>query len=190
MSSDDLLALLTSGRGIWMNNPGKHWQHRSYILLYSTADEAFFIAIVACDPDTNNASIVTVLTKEQYENDRGLIFERILARAMRSSFASKESVKEFCAEHNLVSRRKQRQSNFSILVEYKAASGVIDRAVLFHPPGHSSAEVTENERKIVDQPGFWEWFGHKVAAQNIPLENVLALKAARQGCVPVALTVS
>jgi hypothetical protein len=199
MTSDDLLEILSSGRGVWMNNPERHWQHRSYILFYSTIDAAFFVAIVACDPGTNNASIVTVLTQTHYENDRGAFYNGILLRAMKASTASKETVDAFRAEHELVTRRKlrsakkwaekaaQRAIQIEILVDYTTETGVFERTRLENPPGYDMPEVAENEALVASQPGFWTWFADQARLKHVPIERVLALKAAQPGRLPVNL---
>jgi len=199
LTSEELLDLLKSGRGIWMNHPSRHWQNRSYILIFSERDLGFFIVIVACDPGTMNASIVTVLTQEQYENDRPAIFPSILNRALHASGASTATLRAYQAAHptrrqlrseeKWVQRQLERANRLSILIDYTTETGVFERQAVHNPPGFDASEVIADPTTIVDQDGFWEWFAVQPEVKKIPLQRVLGLKVVRAGGDPVDIKI-
>jgi hypothetical protein len=198
MSADDLMEILMAGRGIWMNNPANHWQNRAYVLIYSVEDAAFFIVIIACDPGKKTGAIVTVLTREQFENDKGEIDRRFLVRALCSSKASKETINEF--RFNLSPSRRvlksqakweeklaERAQRVTVMVDYTTLTGVFDRIQLINPPGHDAEDVKEDLSKLANQPDFAAWVAVEAAKKGVPVERVLGLKARRGDGDAIAL---
>lgn len=190
MSVDDLMEILMAGRVIWMNNPERHWQNRAYLLLYSVADEAFYVVIVACDPGKKTGSIVTVLTRKQFENDKGEIDRRFLMRALCSSKASEETIKDF--RFNLAPTRRiqkmqekweqklaARAQRVTVLVDYTTLTGVFERIELVNPPCSDAEEVKEDLANLLSQPDFIDWVAVEAAKKGVPVERVLGLKARR-----------
>lgn len=190
MSADDLMEALVSCRVIWLNNPERHWQNRAYVLLYSVVDAAFYVVIVACDPGKKTGSIVTVLTREQFENDKGEIDRRNLIRAMCSSKASEETIREF--KFNLAPTRRlqkaqekweqklaARAQRVTVLVDYTTLTGVFERIELVSPPCQDEDAVKDDLVQLMAQPGFIDWVAVEAAKKGVPVERVLGLKARR-----------
>lgn len=44
---------------------------------------------------------------------------------------------------------------------------------------YPGAAESEDLKACLDDPAFWEWFGARLAAASIPVERIVALKAAR-----------
>lgn len=202
MTPDQLIELLEDGRSVWLNNPDKHWENRGYILVYSVADNAFLIPIVAKEKH-NSAVMVTVLTKVQYETDKGLIPESTLRRAFNSATGGTQSfecvgLSPSSAAAKRANRMAQKEAQkakwfdeqFAIILDYRVGSGVITRKHLFNPPGQDSESVRSDPQSIIDQPGFWDWFGQVTTEKSIAVESVLVIKVKAPGVCPMALNLT
>ncbi|NEX60209.1 hypothetical protein [Noviherbaspirillum galbum] len=190
MTADQLMEILQAGRAIWLSNPERHWQHRAYLLLYSTLDQAFYVVIVACDPGKKTGSLVTVLTQQQYENDRGAICKYELLRALRSSDATDEQVKQF--RYTLAPSRRELRSQakweeklaararrVTVVIDYVTLTGVFERIEISNPPGQDSEAVEADLTCLVNQPGFAEWIDVESAKKGVVAREILGLKARR-----------
>lgn len=198
MTPEDVLDILQSGRGIWLNNPQNHWQKRGYLLIYSVKDAQFYVVVVSVAEKT--AGIVTILTQAQYENDRGPLDRSTLSRAIRST-APEDVAKAWKRQgvertmtmaERIAHRRSELQvwkaAKFAVIVDYRQPSGVVERAEFFDPPGSDSADVLANPPSVLEQEGFWSWFAEKATEFEVPVELVFEMKVRPPGGTALQVT--
>ena len=80
----EILEVLNTGRAVRLNDPARHIKHRAYYLIFSVRDNKHLVAVTR--PTTklhSNGTVVTVLTREQYENDHGRLHSDKLLNASR-----------------------------------------------------------------------------------------------------------
>lgn len=80
---DELLSMLQSGRSIQLNLSKDHHEGRVYQLFFSPRDNSFFVAVTFPERRTDNPTgvVITILTAEQHEADRGPLSPSYLLRA-------------------------------------------------------------------------------------------------------------
>lgn len=72
MAPEAIIDLLHTGRAVRLNNPELHHERRAYFLCFSPSNKQFFIAITKpADDPRKPGTLVTILTLEQYQADRG-----------------------------------------------------------------------------------------------------------------------
>ena len=84
------LEIMSNGRAVQMNLADGHFDGCVYELLFSLADKTFFIAVTKPLRASRGGIVVTILTAEQHEADRGRILPAHLLQAARNMMPNEE----------------------------------------------------------------------------------------------------
>lgn len=204
LTSHQVLDMLRSGRVVWLGNPAAEYRSCASILLYSPYVSDFFVLTVRLRSEHCAALIVVVETLEAYETQRKRKMEAgLLNRACRSGCVGTDMMPrtdlgptrtQMRRMEVLAARKRQKnarqRSNCVIVVDYRLPSGVIDRKHLVDVPGHDTEPVRSSPVAVVEQEGFWPWFGNALCAKGIQVESVVALMIKPKGRRGMPLQIS
>lgn len=196
LTADLLLDLLHAGRSVWLTNASRNNKRRGHILVYSDVDRAWFVVVVAIDDAQRGAAIITVLDQAHFEADLGQPIEpaclyRAMVPVVPTEVAQAWRVANMPPtrrEQRVASRRANAIARATTLdpamvifkVDYRAPeTDVILREEFNAMREYPGAAESEDLKACLDDPAFWEWFGARLAAASIPVERIVALKAAR-----------
>lgn len=152
--------------------------NRSYHLVYDVQNEEFAVGVVAIDRgrgDTPSATVVTVLTREQFENDVGKAIEVRARRTAASRVLDPVAFRKWEASEfgEGVVRPKYR-----VFTYFKKPDGTIDHVVFSKAPVCRGFVEEHSLEHAASHPGFWEWYSRLAASHQIDIENVVAMRIA------------
>lgn len=191
MTPVQLLEMLHTGRSVWLTNVDKNTRRRGHILVYSAADQAWYVVVVAVDDPAAGAAIVTVLERAHFETDLGQPIDASwLYRAMAPVVPAQEA--SAWRQANMApSRRELRAANrraaalartyvksVKFKVDYRdPATAVILRAEFDSSRGYEAAAEMEDIKACLNDDYFWKWLGQQLSKAGVPVEYVVAIKA-------------
>jgi len=154
---------------------------RTYHLLFDVEVNAFCIAVVALDSSHDSAHVVTVLTREQFENDGGHLSPKQLRTAasrVLDPVAFRRWESEEFAERPV--RRRYRVITYYRSNGQDGAGGTGDLAhVVFKNPPLCDTFVDEHSLSNASaHPGFWEWFAREAKEAGLPIDRVVSMRIA------------
>lgn len=170
MEPEAILEMLHTGRAVQLNNPDRHFERRAYVLCFSPSNKQFFVAITRPAADARRSgTLVTILSIEQHEKDRGEIpFEtkRRAARLAMGSAAFRAYEDELAASFNQ---------------ERPLAKRDVRAALFFFDSNHTRRRLMLGSTKVPlshllehglnnmhTHPAFWDAIAERVTANNIP----------------------
>lgn len=150
--------------------------NRSYHLIFDRDKMDFVVAIVAIDRTVTgrSASVVTVLTREQFEADAGPIGKvrlRTAANRALDPVAFRHWEKEEFGERG--TRRR-----FRVLTYYRREDGEIDCLVFANAPVCETFVDEHGLTNAAAHPGFWDWYNRQASRVGLPVATVVALRIA------------
>lgn len=172
LSSEELLAMLNSGRTISLGSFMRSHEGRARHLLYSAKDKAFFVAITA--PSTTigvSGTVVTLLTREQYENDMGRIELSYLLRSAHVALDANDYVvlkKELVAHESHGRPYALRRPKILVSVHYFDAERR-ERVWRARSPNVPLAHLAEHGLLAIHRhPAFWAWLAQRTDGRIDP----------------------
>jgi hypothetical protein len=151
--------------------------NRSYHLFFDKVKTDFLVGVVAIDGagrQSASASVVTLLTRAQFECDAGPIG----ARALRTAA---------CRELNPVAFRHWEEREFGlrgarrtyrVVTYFRQEDGSIGYQVFRHPPLCADFVETHGLTNAAGHPGFWDWYARRAKAAGLPVESVVSMRIA------------
>lgn len=151
--------------------------NRSYQLIFDTVNRAFLVGVVAIDgrgPAGASASIVTVLTRHQFETDAGPLSTRALrtaaARALNEVDLRKWEHEEFGGEK--VPRK------YRLITYFRKEDGSVGHTVFRNPPLCDHFVDEHSLSEAAGHPDFWSWYARRAVGAKLPIEWVLSVQIA------------
>lgn len=156
------------------------WQsgNRSYHLLFDVDKQDFSVGVVAIERgkrDSRSATAVTVLTRQQFENDIGKKIEKHTLRLAASRSLDPVAFRKWDMEAfgENVSRPRYRVTTI-----FTKPDGTTGREVFSRPPVCRAFVEEHSLEHAGSHPGFWEWYARLAAVRNINLDSVIAMRIA------------
>jgi hypothetical protein len=173
MTPEAIIDLLHTGRAVQLNNPDRHAERRAYFLCFSQSNKQFFVAVTApADDARKSGTLVTILSLEQHETDRGEINFETKCRAARLTMtpadyqAFKAELAKSCDHPSLLAKRDIRVALFYFDTHQNRRRLMLGgtRVPLRHLVEHGLASIHTH-------PAFWAALSERVASAEIS-ENV------------------
>ncbi|WP_321935315.1 hypothetical protein [Paraburkholderia sp. J8-2] len=152
---------------------------RSYHLIYDPQLGDFVVAVVARNMrDLSGLRIVTMLTREQVEQDMG----PLPVRHLRMAASRALDTEAFLEWENTNPDARTRAPHYSIQSFYRREE---PSSRTYKRPAHTTFHGAPLCREFVNRhgisqaaghPGFWEWYGRKAAEAGLPVDRVVALR--------------
>lgn len=163
-------------------------RHRSYHLFFDPVLTDFRVGVVAIDAkprSRSNASIVTVLTRHQFENDAGPISVRAL-RTAASRTLDPVAFRRWETEFG-----EAIPPNWPRVIAYfRRENGSVGHEVLRNPPVCASFVEEHGIGSAAGHPGFFGWLARRLQQARVPVESVVALRIAATDKVRLELAVT
>ena len=150
--------------------------NRSYHLVLDAEKMDFMVAIVAIERarKSHSASVVTVLTREQFEADAGPIGKMRLRTAASRVLDPVAFRRWEQREFGQGSARRR----YRVLTYYRTEDGSIDHKIFRNAP---ICEHFVDEYELTNaagHPGFWDWYAREASRANLPVASVTAMRIA------------
>lgn len=173
MTPEAIIELLHTGRAVQLNNPDRHFEQRAYFLCFSQTNKQFFVAVTKPAEDARKSgTLVTILSLEQHETDRGEISFENKSRAARLAMgtaeyqAYKDTLAQSCDQPKQLAKRDIRAALF-YFDSHKSNRRLMlgsTKVPLRHLLEHGLSSIHTH-------PAFWSSLAERVAAAGIS-ENV------------------
>ncbi|MDH6147239.1 MULTISPECIES: hypothetical protein [Paraburkholderia] len=136
----------------------------------------FIVAVVAIDgcSGSNSASVVTVLTREQFENDAGPIAKQSLRTAASRALDAVDFRRWEEREYGPTGVRRR----YRVFTYYKKQDGSTECEIFRNAPVCDHF-VDENAlTNAAGHPGFWDWYARLASRANLPIDSVVSMRIA------------
>jgi hypothetical protein len=150
--------------------------NRSYHLFFDKVKISFMVAVVAIEGGckSGSASVVTVLTREHFENDAGPIGKKALriaaSRVLDPVDFRRWEQEEFGPR---ITRRRYR-----VFTYFKREDGTTACATFKDAP---VCEHFVDEHALTNataHPGFWNWYARQANRVSLPIASVVSMRIA------------
>lgn len=168
-----VLGLISSRRALLL--PYRD-HNRSYHLLFDKEKADFMIGVVAIDRARtgNDATVVTILSRAQFEKDAG----RIASRALRTAASRVLDPIAFRRWEDTEFGPGAAPRTYRVFTYFQMEDGSVGYEIFRNPPLCSHFVDKHSLANAAGHPGFWEWYARRAKRVNLPIESVLSVRIA------------
>lgn len=178
MSGEAVLRLINDGRTVCLSSPFKNFQNRGRFLFYSPLDSDFFVAVIAISDVSRKGLLVTVLTREQYEQDvGGELNVGTMKRAARMALIPKEYrawILKTCPPDELAVSVSGKFKNIRLNVEYWDEESGRESIFLSNLPVGADVLMSAPIRELLEIEDFSSWLLERLKRKGIPLDRIIS----------------
>ncbi|RAR47993.1 hypothetical protein C7401_15434 [Paraburkholderia unamae] len=149
---------------------------RSYHVFFDKVKMDFMVAVVAIDGGIkgNSASIVTILTRSQFENDAGSIGKKALRTAASRALDPVDFRRWEAGEFGPggVHRR------YRVFTYYKNEDGNTECEIFNNAPVCDQFVDEHSLTSAAGHPGFWSWYARQASRTSLPVDSVVSMRIA------------
>ena len=193
MTPEAIIDLLHTGKAVQLNNPDRHFQRRAYFLCFSQTNKQFFVAVTHPAEDASKSgTLVTILSLDQHETDRGEVNFENKCRAARLVLgtaqyqAYKAELAQFCDQPNGLSKRDIRAALFYFDAHHNRRRLMLGSTQV--PLRHL---VEHGLSCIHTHPAFWSGLAERVAAAGISeTVTIDSVEVWAGDCEPAVITLA
>jgi len=172
--------MLNTGRTVPLNDPSRHHELRAYYLLYSHRRSAWYVVVAGSSWNFHApGTVITLLTRQQYERDRGAICPDALRSAVRQAPGTSASAPATINEgvDDLFHRR-----GVKIVVFGWDRDFALKRIVLGTPPLPQNRVTKAQAINAASSSSVWPWI--KRRAETLQIDEFFQLDRLELGDVP------
>jgi hypothetical protein len=150
--------------------------NRSHYIFFDNVKMNFMVAVVAIDSGRkgSSASIVTVLTREQFEHDAG----PIAARSPRTAASRALSPVEFRHWENIEFGPKSVRRRYHVFTYHRNQDGSTGCNIFRNAPICDQFIDDHDLVNAASHPGFLNWYGRLAYQISLPIDSVVSLRIA------------
>jgi hypothetical protein len=150
--------------------------NRSYHLFLDKVKMNFMVAVVAIEGGSkrNSANVVTVLTREHFENDAGPIGKKKLRFAASRVL---NPVEFRCWEQEEFGPGGTRR-RYRVFTYYKREDGSTGREIFTDAPVCDHFVDEHALANAAGHPGFWNWYARQASLVSLPIASVVSMRIA------------
>ena len=151
--------------------------NRSYHLIFDNITADFLVGVVAIDGPgrhSASASVVTVLSRTQFECDAG----PISARALRTAAGRELDPVAFRHWEKQEFGLRGARRTYRVLTYFQQEDASIGYKVFRCPPLCEDFVETHGLTNAAGHPGFWDWYARRAKAAGLPVESVVSMRIA------------
>lgn len=150
--------------------------NRSYHLFLDRMKMAFMVAVVAIERGTtsNSASVVTVLTREHFENDAGPIGKKALRIAASRVLDPVDFRRWEKGEFGPGGTRRR----YRIFTYYRREDGSTGCEIFNDAPVCDQFVDEHALTNAAGHPGFWDWYARQASRASLPVASVVSMRIA------------
>jgi len=177
MDSEDVLDLINNGRSICISNPFSNSQNRGRYLFYSGLENDFFVAVIAVSDISKKAILITILTREQHEQDIGKNLDRMSQKRAAKSVLTQKEYAEWVARSFPPVESSVNQSgkfkNIRLNIEYWDENAGRKLVIFSSPPISADALRSVPVRELLDNDVFAFWLLERLNRKAVPLDRII-----------------
>jgi hypothetical protein len=150
--------------------------NRSYHLFLDKVRMIFMVAVVAIEggSKSNSASVVTVLTRGQFENDAGPIGKKALRIAASRVLDPVELRSWEQGEFGPGGTRRR----YRVFTYYKREDGSTGCEIFNDAPVCEHFVDEHALTNAAGHPGFWDWYARRASRVSLPTTSIVAMRIA------------
>ncbi|WP_028209042.1 hypothetical protein [Paraburkholderia nodosa] len=150
--------------------------NRSYHLFLDKEKMIFMVAVVAIEggSESSPASVVTVLTREHFENDAGPIGKKALRIAASRVLDPVDFRRWEQREFGPGGMRRR----YRVLTYYKRKDGTTGCKVFNDAPVCEHFVDEYALTNAAGHPGFWDWYARQASRASLPIASVVSMRIA------------
>lgn len=179
LSMEEVMAMINQGRTICLTNLFLNYSRRGKFIFYSAADNDFFIAIIGFSEVSDTGILITVLTREQYENDTG---EKISfgyrSRAVASA-VGRDEYNEWRTRDALsdlgAKNCNGNYKNIRLKIDYLDNDMNAATVILRSPPIGIDLFLSKPMRELLEIDTFSDWLLTRIRRKAIPADKIVTM---------------
>ncbi|MCP3711323.1 hypothetical protein M3I54_30880 [Paraburkholderia sp. CNPSo 3274] len=150
--------------------------NRSYHLFLDRMKMTFLVAVVAIEGGikSRSASVVTVLTREHFENDAGPIGKKPLRIAASRVLDPVDFRRWEQGEFGAGGTRRR----YRVFTYYKREDGSMGYEIFNDAPVCDHFVEEHALTNAAGHPGFWSWYARQASRASLPIASVVSMRIA------------